>query len=208
MSCWTSWISTARIAQLRTGDHGLLWGEVLSQDGHILATAFTDRLYVWDVADPARATRITAFAGSSGFIDAVAFAPRSDLLGDVSTRGTVTLFSLSGTAPVRAATMKTLPAARLAIDFCGAGGCSAGAFALGFAPDGRTLTAVVNYATAGPSGPQAPPRTVRDVVFTWNVTSPRSVTLVRTLSHPAPKPVGGGNGGLPLLAPDGRTATM
>jgi WD40 repeat protein len=258
----------ARIAQLRTGDHSLLWGEAFSPDGHVLAIAFTDRLSLWDVADPARprllrtlaapvappgpaacgqpchapnpfyqgdiafspdghllaaaagrnrvavwnvtdparATRIAAFAGSSGFIEAVAFAPRSDLLADVSTRGTVTLFSLSDTArPVRAATMKTLPAARLAIDFCGAGGCPAGTFALGFAPDGRTLTAIVNYATAGPSGPQVPPQAVRDVVFTWNVTSPRSVTRVATLSHPAPNPVGGGNGGLPLLAPDGRT---
>ena len=257
-----------RIAQLPTRDHSLLWGEAFSPDGHVLATAFTDRLYLWDVADPARprllhtlaapvvppspaacgqpcqapnpfyqgdiafspdgqllaatagrnqlavwkvteparATPIAAFAGSSGFIEAVAFAPRSDLLADVSTRGTVTLFSLSGTArPIRVATMRTLPAARLAIDFCGAGGCPAGSFALGFAPDGRTLTAIVNYTTAGPSGPQPSSWAVRDVVFTWNVTNPRSVTRLATFSHPAPTPVGGGNGGLPMLGPDGRT---
>ncbi len=42
-------------------------------------------------------------------------------------------------------------------------------------------------------------------MFTWNVTSPRSVMRLATLSHPAPNPVGGGNGGLPVLAPDGRT---
>jgi len=161
---------------------------------------------VWNVTDPARATRIAAFAGSSGFIEAVAFAPASDLLADVSTRGTVTLLSLPGTArPVRVATMPTLPAARLAVDFCGAGGCPAGAFTLGFAPDGRTLTAVVNFAAAAPSGPQAPTLAVRDFVFTWNVTRPRSVTRIAAFSHPAPDPVGGGNGGLPLLAPDGRT---
>lgn len=137
----------SRIAQLRTGDHSLLWGEAFSPDGHVLASAFTDRRYLWDVADPARprhlrtlatpvappgpatcgqpchapnpfyqgdiafspdghllaaaagrnrvavwnvtdparATRIATFAGSSGFIEAVAFAPRSDLLADVST---------------------------------------------------------------------------------------------------------------------------
>ncbi len=114
------------------------------------------------MAKPARATRIATFAGTSGFIEAVAFAPRSNLLADVGTRGTVALFGLSGTTrPVPVATMKTLPAARLAIDFCGAGGCPAGTFALGFAPDGRTLTAIVNYATASSTGPQAPPRAVR-----------------------------------------------
>ena len=160
-----------------------------SPDGHLLAaTAGRNRVAVWNVTNPARATRIADFAGSSGFIEAVAFAPRSDLLADVSTRGTVTLFRLSGTTRPAVATMKTLPAKRLAVDFCGAGGCPAGYFALGFAPDGRTLTAIVNYTTVGPSGTPVPWWAVRDVVFTWNVTSPRSVTRVASFSHPAPRP--------------------
>jgi len=124
----------------------------------------------------------------------------------VGTRGTVTLFDISAAGPVRVATMKTLPAARLAVDFCGPGCGPAGNFALGFAPDGRTLTAVVNFSSvAGTSGPQSPTWSVRDYVFTWNVTRPRSVTRVAAFSHPAPTPDGGGNGGQPMLAPDGRT---
>jgi hypothetical protein len=171
----------ARIAQLRTGDHNLLWGEAFSPDGRILATAFTDRIYLWDLASPARPRLVRVLA-----------AP-------------VTPPSPAACGPVRAATMPTLPAARLAVDFCGAGGCPAGAFTLGFAPDGRTLTAVVNFAAAGPAGPQAPPQSVRDYVFTWNLTRPRSVTRVAAFSHPAPVPVGGGDGGQPLLAPGWRT---
>jgi hypothetical protein len=133
---------------------------------------------------------VAAFAGSSGFIEAVAFAPRSDLLADVSTRGTVTLFSLSGTTrPLPVAIMKTLPASRLAVDFCGARGCPAGSFALGFAPGGRTLTAIVNYAAENRSGRQASAQAPRDVVFTWNVTNPRSVIRVATGPASSPAPI-------------------
>ena len=213
----------ARLVQLRTGDHRVLWGEAFSPDGRVLATAFTDRIYLWDltrparprllrvlaapvvppspaacgqpcqapdpfyqgdiafspdghllaatagrnqvavwnVTDPARATRIAAFAGPSGFIQAVAFAPASDLLADVGTRGTVTLFDISAAGPVRVATMKTLPAARLAVDFCGPGCGPAGNFALGFAPDGRTLTAVVNFSSVARHVRSAGPCVVR-----------------------------------------------
>jgi hypothetical protein len=76
---------------------------------------------------------------------------------------------------------------------------------LGFASDGHALTAIVNYATAGPSGPQAPPQSVRNYVFSWNVTSPRSVTRSIAFRRPALPVPGGGDGGQPALAPDGRT---
>ena len=260
----TSRRQPTRLARLQTRDDGNVWGEAFSPDGRVLATAFTDRIYlwnvtnpagprllriltaptsapgpdslssggeppnqgdlafspdghllaapigrtgaaVWNVTDPAAATRITTLPGASGFIDVIAFAPGGRLLADVGAFGTVTLYALHGTAaPVRLAAMATLPAAGLMLNFCG-NLCQAGKFALGFASDGHALTAIVNYATAGPSGPQAPPQSVRNYVFSWNVTSPQSVTRSIALSRQALPGPGGGDGGQPALAPDGRT---
>ena len=98
--------------------------------------------------------------------------------------------------------------ARLAIDFCGEGGCPDGTFALGFAPDGRTLTAVVNYATPGPSGPVRAASTPAGGPGRRVHVERDQPAICHPRRHPQPPgshPVGGGNGGLPLLAPDGRT---
>lgn len=43
----------ARITTLPSGDDSKLWGEAFSLDGRILA-AYTDRLYLWNVTNPAR----------------------------------------------------------------------------------------------------------------------------------------------------------
>jgi hypothetical protein len=257
----------ARIATLQSGDSSLLWGEAFSPDGQVLAAAYTDRLYLWNVADPARprllhslpapvappspaacgqpcqapypfyqgdiafsprgdllattagrnqvalwnvadpahATRIAIVTGASGFIDAVAFSPAGRLLAEVSYQGTVTLFSLTTPArPARAATMQTLPAAQLAADPCA---CSSALYTLAFAPDGRTLTAVAS--TSMPPQPIASPNAqtatlpIRDYVFEWNVTSPQSVTRIAAFSRNID--TGYGNTSLPLLAPDGHT---
>ena len=44
----------ARITTLPSGDDSKLWGEAFSPDGRILAAAYTDRLYLWNVTNPAR----------------------------------------------------------------------------------------------------------------------------------------------------------
>jgi WD40 repeat protein len=256
-----------RITILPSADSSLLWGEAFSPDGQILAVAYTDRLYLWNVTDPARprllrslgapvappapaacgqpcqapdpfyqgdiafspdgrllastagddqvalwnvtdpagATRIATVTGRSGFIDAVAFSPRGNLLAGVSYDGTVTMFSLASPArPARVATMQTLPAVQLAADPCA---CSSAMYTLAFTPDGHTLTAVAS--TSMPRQPIASPNAqtatlpIRDYVFEWNVTSPQLVTRITVFSRNID--TGYGNTSLPLLAPDGHT---
>jgi WD40 repeat protein len=259
----------ARITTLRTGDSGLLWGEAFSPDGHILAAAYTDRLFLWNVTnaarprllrtlaapvappapaacgepcqapdpfyqgdiafspdgrllastagrdqvalwnvtDPAHATRIATVPSESGFIDALAFSPRGNLLAGVSYDGTVTMFSLANPArPARAATMQTVTARQIAASAC-TGGCGP-MYTLEFAPGGRALTAIASLSSpqvppAQPNAPQ-PAQVAWDYVFEWNVTSPQSVTRIAVFSRSAATSPGG-NSSLPLLAPDGRT---
>ena len=38
---------------MQTGDGRALWGEAFSPDGQILAVAYTDRIFLWDVASTA-----------------------------------------------------------------------------------------------------------------------------------------------------------
>jgi len=259
----------ARITTLRTGDSSLLWGEAFSPDGHILAAAYTNRLFLWNVTNPARprllrtlaapvvppapaacgqpcqapdpfyqgdiafspdghllastaghdqvalwnvtdpadATRIATLPSESGFIDALAFSPRGNLLAGISYDGTVTMFSLASPArPARAATMQTVTARQIAASAC-TGGC-APMDTLEFAPDGRALTAIVSLTSppvppAQPNAPQ-PAQVARDYVFEWNVTSPRSVNRIAVFSRSITTSPSG-NSSLPLLAPDGRT---
>jgi WD40 repeat protein len=177
-----------------------------SPDGRMLAaTAGSDQVALWNVADPARATRIATMPSRSGFIDALAFSPLGNLLAAISYGGTVSLFGLADSAhPALAAVMQTLPAAQLAADPCG---CSSALYTLAFTSDGRTLTGVAS--TSMPSQPIATPTAqtsalpIRDYVFVWNVTNPRSVTRVAAFSRNVD--TGYGNTSLPLLAPDGHT---
>jgi WD40 repeat protein len=177
-----------------------------SPDGRLLATtAGPDQVALWNVADPARATRIATMPSRSGFIDALAFSPRGNLLAAISYDSTVTVFSIVDPArPALAATMHTLPAAQLAADPCA---CSSALYALAFASDGRTLTAVAS--TSMPAQPITSPNAqtatlpIRDYVFVWNVTNPQSVTRIAVFSRNID--TGYGNASLPLLAPDGHT---
>lgn len=43
-----------QITTLPSGDGNILWGEAFSPDARILAAAYTDRLYLWNVTNPAR----------------------------------------------------------------------------------------------------------------------------------------------------------
>ncbi|HTZ91082.1 MAG TPA: hypothetical protein VMB74_01695 [Streptosporangiaceae bacterium] len=177
-----------------------------SPDGRLLAaTAGSDQIALWNVADPARAVRIATMPSRSGFIDALAFSPAGNLLAAISYGGTVSLFSLADPArPARTATMPTLPAAQLAANPCS---CSSAVYTLAFTADGRTLTGVAS--TSIPPKPIVTPNAqtatlpIRDYVFVWNVSDPHSVTRVAAFSHNVD--TGYGNTSLPLLAPDGRT---
>ncbi len=246
----------ARITTLPSSDDTKLWGEAFSPDGHILAAAYTDRVYLWnvtsparprllrtlaapvappwragfnqgdiafspdgrllastaghnqvalwDVADPARATRIATVPSEAGFTNALAFSPRGNLLADVSYNGTVTMYSLANPArPARAATMQTVTARQIAASIC-TGGCGP-AYTLNFTPGGQTLTAVADLSPPSQQALSAntpqPSQVARNYAFVWNVTNPRSVSRTAALSHLVT--ISGGSS-LPLLDPSGR----
>ena len=176
-----------------------------SPDGRLLAsTVSSNQVAVWNVADPARATRIATVPSESGFMNALAFSPRGNLLAGVSFGGTVTVFSLAEPArPARVATMQTVTARQIAASAC-TGGCGP-MYTLEFAPDGQTLTAVADLSppsqeTFSANTPQ-PSQVARDYTFVWNVASPRSVSRIAVLSHAVT--ISGGSS-LPLLDPSGR----
>lgn len=54
----------ARMAVMQTGDGKALWGEAFSPDGQILAAAYTDRIFLWDVASAARPRLLRTLAAS------------------------------------------------------------------------------------------------------------------------------------------------
>jgi WD40 repeat protein len=247
----------ARITTLPSGDGTKLWGEAFSPDGHILAAAYTDRVYLWNVtnpsrprllrtlaaavappwragfnqgdiafspdgrllastaghnqlalwnvADPARATRIATVPSDAGFTNALAFSPHGNLVADVSYNGTVTILSLANPAnPARAAIMQTVTARQIAASIC-TGGCGP-AYTLNFAPDGQTLTAVADLSPPSQQAPYTntpqPPQVARNYAFRWNVANPRAVTRYAVLSYPVT--ISGGSS-LPLLDTSGRT---
>ena len=176
-----------------------------SPDGRLLAsTVSSNQVAVWNVADPARATRIATVPSQSGFMNALAFSPCGNLLAGVSFGGTVTVFSLAEPArPARVATMQTVTARQIAASAC-TGGCGP-MYTLEFAPDGQTLTAVADLSppsqkTFSLNAPQ-PSQVARNYTFVWNVASPRSVSRIAALSHAVT--ISGGSS-LPLLNPSGR----
>jgi hypothetical protein len=183
-----------------------------SPDGHLLASAVgRSHVAVWDVADPAHATRIATITGS-GFIDALAFSPGGHLLADVSFTGAVNLFSLADpAAPERMATMQTLATVERTVRKCTnpAGQpsppCPDVMYALAFSPDGRTLIAIAN-AGRGPRGMAAVVGQVgvriNDFGFAWNVANPASVIRIASFVHHLPTP-GSNDGYQPAISPGG-----
>jgi WD40 repeat protein len=247
----------ARVAIMPAGGTNPLWGETFSPDGQILAAAYTDRIFLWDVAsaarprllatlaasvpqvyngasfnpydiafspdgrllasvtgtghvtvwnvtDPARAARIATLTGLRDFVQAIAFSPRGDLLAAVTYHGTVLVFSLADPArPALATTISGIMADALYPDGrlrhpdappCPL--CSPASYAVAFAPDGRTLTVVVDRQEANVT--PAYSNVSRDTVFTWNVTGSGTVGGVTTITRDVKDLQ-------PTLAPNGRT---
>jgi WD40 repeat protein len=176
-----------------------------SPDGRLLAsTVGHNQLALWNVADPARATRIATVPSEAGFTNALAFSPHGNLLADVSYNGTVTILSLANPArPARAATMQTVTARQIAASIC-TGGCGP-AYTLNFTPGGQTLTAVADLSPpsqqAFSANTSQPSQVARNYAFRWNVANPRSVSRTAVLSYPIT--ISGGSS-QPLLNPSGR----
>ena len=127
----------ARSAKIVTlpGFPDVLWGQAFSPDGRILAAAYTGRLELWDVANPARPRRLTALAieGAApshwyGYPSAIAFSPDGRTLALTTSRNQVALWNVASPArPVRVATL---------------GGHTGPVAAVAFAPGGHLLADV------------------------------------------------------------------
>jgi WD40 repeat protein len=163
---------------------------VFSPDGRMLASVSgSDQVTVWNVARPARATRIATLAGPRDYFAALAFSPRGNLLAGVTYHGSVLVFRVTGPARVT-----TRPGILDSARFPGGGhapaspcapGCGvAAAYAAGFTPDGHALTVVIDRPEAYPSA------AARDTVFTWQVAGSGALgdltTIFRDVSDAQP----------------------
>ena len=138
----------ARLATLPATDGGLLWGQTFSPDGRILATAHYDRIFLWDVASPARPRLLRSLDASVtspaqaavGNSDQVpfspqdlAFSPDGNILASATGTDQVTLWNV--TDPAHAYHMATISGAG---DFIQA---------FAFSPRGNLLAAVTYHGT-------------------------------------------------------------
>ena len=179
-----------------------------SPDGRTLASGLGNgTVILWDVTDPAHATRTATLTGQTGNLTAVAFSPDGHLLASASPGGTVFLWDVADPARVT----------RLAILTGQPGGVSA----VSFSPDGQLLASASDGGTvvvrdvADPAAPVitatlrfaiAPPRfpgmgtgpdvalafsasgrtltTISDntTIMLWNVTNPSAVSRITTIT--------------------------
>lgn len=107
----------ARTAVLPAGGTAPLWGEAFSPDGQILAAAYTDRIFLWDVARAARprlldtlAAPVTSAGDASFTPQDITFSPDGRILASVTGTGQVTVWNM--TDPARAARIATLTGPR------------------------------------------------------------------------------------------------
>ena len=173
---------------------------VFSPDGRMLASVSgRDQVTVWDVARPARATRIATLAGPRDYFAALAFSPRGNLLAGVTYHGSVLVFRVAG--PGRPARVSIRPGLLASARFPGGGSTQAGpcggdcsfaaAYAAGFTPDGHALTVVIDRPETWPS------TAARDTVFTWQVAGSGALSDLTTIFRDV-------NDAQPVLAPGGR----
>ncbi len=171
-----------------------------SPDGRTLASVSGhDQVTVWDVARPARAARIATVAGPGDYFAALAFFPRGNLLAGVTYHGSVLVFRVAG--PGRPARVTTRPGIQASARFPGGGSTQAGAcggdcgfaaaYAVGFTPDGRALTVVIDRPETYPS------TAARDTVFTWQVAGSGALSDLTTIFRDV-------NDAQPTLAPGDR----
>jgi len=107
----------ARTAIMSAGGTAPLWGEAFSPGGQILAVAYTDQIFLWDVASAARprllgtlAAPVTTVGDASFTPQDITFSPDGRMLASVTGTGYVTVWNV--TDPARAARIATLTSLR------------------------------------------------------------------------------------------------
>jgi hypothetical protein len=179
----------ARISTLPVNDGTQMWGAAFSPDGRTFAAAYLDRLYLWDVANPARPkllrTLNAAFGQPATPAQAgdIAFSPDGKLLATTAGRDHFDLWDVAD--PADATLIATVPTRSGFVD------------ALAFSPRGDRLAVV----------------TGRGIVTMYSLTDPANPALTarlhtvtaRQIAATVCEPGGCAPDYALAFAPDGRT---